>query len=502
VNNLDRRILEEYAARKLAQASASAKIQAIKAELFDKQLAFVEDASREKAALCTRRAGKTELVPRYLVIAALESGALCQFWAITRMRAKQLLWKHLSNLNDRHALGMEFNETELSAKLPNGGEIRLLGADKEKETHKKRGDKVYLAIVDESQLFGAAAGGDFLKVLADDVLGPSLGDLRGTLCLMGTPGVICAGHWYDVSREDSELRLPGWNVHRWSAWDNPHMQHLRVDWLEMKDKRRWTDDNPTWLREYMGRWVNDLGALFYKFDPRRNSYQPNPNKLLYGPGWTHVLGWDLGFRDDMALVVWGWHDNDPQLYECFSWKQSGALSAEVVEQIRMCQSRFNIIKMFADTGGGGRMYVEDVQARYGLTFEAAKKTEKYQHVRLLNDDLLSGRIKLQQDSPLMQEMSTLARDLDWPPPDKSELTPPREDPRCPNHCCDAALYAYRGAWHYLHQDLEAKPVPGTEEYWRAEAKRMEQVAVERVMQRKQQHWMERGVVDADWWEET
>jgi hypothetical protein len=43
-----------------------------------------------------------------------------------------------------------------------------------------------------------------------------------------------------------------------------------------------------------------------------------------------------------------------------------------------------------------------------------------------------------------------------------------EDPRCANHCSDAALYAWRFAWSYLGR-AESKPVvPGTEAWAAAE----------------------------------
>jgi hypothetical protein len=205
--------------------------------------------------------------------------------------------------------------------------------------------------------------------------------------------------------------------------------------------------------------VNDLGALYYKFDPVRNTYD-HSTLQPYGPGWEHVLGWDLGSRDDMALVVWGYHPSRPELYEAFSWKQPGALAKDVMARIEALEARgFNFVRKFADTGGGGRMFVEEVQSHYSQRFEPAKKSEKYEHVRLLSDDLATGHVKLAAGSPYAQEIAQLARDQDWPPPDKPEALP-REDPRCPNHCCDAGLYAYRGARHYLYQEEAPKPKPG------------------------------------------
>ena len=82
------------------------------------------------------------------------------------------------------------------------------------------------------------------------------------------------------------------------------------------------------------------------------------------------------------------------VYEAASWSKAGARAEEVMEQIQRWEKLgFNFLAKVADTGGGGRMYVEDVMSRYSQVFEAAKKTEKVEHVRLMNDELLSGRIK-------------------------------------------------------------------------------------------------------------
>lgn len=480
-------VLARLVALEKQRQSQGLLINAIRDEFFDKQLQFVDDPAREKGALCTRRAGKTAMWVRYCTIIALTvPRGLIRIWGVTRLRGKQLLWEEFRDLFRRHRLKPNqdyvLNETELTIKFANGAEIRLLGADKDKEVQKKRGDKTCMEVVVEAQLFGA-----YLKGLVEDVAGPCLFDMKGTFCLEGTPGVVCGGYWYEVSgREDfkslwtspggKEGVGAGWSMHHWSVLDNPHIPHAREELRLMKLKRRWADDNPTYVREWLGRWVNDLSALYYAFDPVRNTFTLEEVQP-WGPGWTHVLGWDLGSRDDMALVVWGYHPQSPTLFEAFSWKEPGALSARVVEVIRGLESRFNITQMFADTGGGGRMYVEDVAARYGMNFQPAKKAEKYEHVLLFNDDLRGGFLKLQQGSLLAEEMAQLPKYLDWMDENPDKL--PREHPGYPNHCCDASLYSWRGAYHFLHEGKPALAVPGTMQALQAELDELERRVEER-----------------------
>lgn len=500
------RALLERAGQKRKQTELA---RAMLDKLFDRQRAFVLDPSREKGALCTRRAGKTTMWPVYCTLMAMSMPrSIIRIWGISRLRAKQLLWSEFQLLFQQFGIAAKWHETELTITLAsNGAEIRLLGADKDKEVQKKRGDKTWMEVVLEAQLFGP-----FLKTLVDDVAGPCLMDLQGTFCLEGTPGAVCAGHWFDVSgRDDMSSRWvsvgnpkdgngAGWSMHRWSVLDNPFMPHARQEIARIKERKRWTDTTPTYVREWLGRWVNDLDSMFYKFDPVRNVFSLDEVQP-WGPGWEHTLGWDLGFRDDMALVVWGYHPLRPELYEAFSWKQPGATSSEVMAQIQKLEERkFNFVRKVADTGGGGKMYVEDVMRRYSIKFDAAKKTDKYDHVRLMNDDFMGGFLKLQQGSAYAQEIAELARDLDWPPPDHAEAAP-REDPRCPNHLSDAALYGFRSAYHYLHREEVPPPKRGEPAWYAREVERIEEMLRaqdERSKARHRELWNLDGEEDAQW----
>lgn len=488
--------LQELARRKEAAKMAEQLIRGIRDELFQQQLAVIDDEERNKATLCTRRAGKTSTWSRYAVIECLRRPrAIVRIWAQARLRAKELCWNEILDVCRRHRITVKSHETELRVTFENGSEIRLVGADKDKEAQKKRGDKTSLEIVLECQSFGS-----FLEKLVEEVIEPSLFDLRGTVVLEGTPGPVCAGYWFWVTGDDHDkprwaskgmlirarteeaatLRGANWSCHRWGLLDNPKLPNAataREDMHALKKRRNWADDNPTWLREYKARWVTDKSALFYKFALGRNTYELTPETQPWDPPgtperlrkWSHVLGWDIGFNDAMALVVWAWREHDNTLYEAASWSESGNEGrANVVLKIKEFQQRFNIVRMVADTGGGGKLHVEEIQAREGLVFEAARKTEKYAHVTLMNDDFLTGRIKCIEGSELAQDLAALPKDPDWEP---ESGKPPKEDPRFPNHVPDAGLYSWRWAYAFLAEKEDAAPPPpGSKEAIDAEEK--------------------------------
>jgi len=490
--------LEELARRKEAARAAEELIRGIRDELFQQQLAVIDDDSRNKATLCTRRAGKTSTWSRYAVIECLRKPrTIVRIWAQARLRAKQLCWEELLDVCRRHRIPVKSHETELSITFENGAKVYLVGADKDKEAQKQRGYKTSLEIVLECQSFGS-----FLEKLVEEVIEPSLFDLQGTVVLEGTPGPVCAGYWFWVTGDDHDLKrwvsvgrliqTPGeeaktlrganWSCHRWGLLDNPKLPNRATalqDLNALKKRRGWADDNPTWLREYKARWVTDNTALYYRFAHGRNTYALTPETQPWDPPgtperlrkWSHVLGWDIGFNDSMALVVWAWNNYDETLYEAASWSENGNEGrVNVILKIKEFQQRFNIVRMVADTQGGGKLHVEEIQAREGLVFEPAKKSDKYTHATLMNDDLLTGRIKCIEGSELAQNLASLPKDPDWDP---ESGKPPGEDPRFPNHVADAGLYSWRWAQAFLAETRPPDaPRPGTPEAAHDEEKRL------------------------------
>lgn len=482
------------------------------------QLAVLDSKSRECSVCCSRRSGKTFLFTVMLFIAALSAPeALARYWAESRLRAKERVWDRLLRINDRLDIGGKANITELSIKLPNGSEIRLTGADKARDAEKKRGDlsvRPILEVIDEAQAYGS-----FLGKIVNDICSPGLADLRGRLILSGTPGPVCGGYWYFVSgaKSGDASLVKGFERFHWTAKDNVAEPHIWRELREIKERRGWADDNPTWLREGLGLWVDDPDALFFKYQTGRNDYDTEVISPM-GDGWAHVIGWDLGKNHNNALSILAFHADDPNVYEAFSWKPSqsenedvhrvvDSLSnaAEIHSLLRglkretttdgimglvrgMADGGLNIVGRVADTGGLGGVLVEEVAKRTGVRFEAAKKTERDAHVRLINDAYLSGKIKLRPGSPLHEEVSSLEKDPDWPP-FSAKPAPPR--PGQEDHCSDSHLYAYMLSYHWTHERAQRQPKKGTQEYYEAQ----EQELVEHEEEKAQRD------DSRDWWEE-
>jgi hypothetical protein len=439
---------------------------------FDKQVRLICHPARRKSVLCTRRAGKTESVAAMLLKVAQENpDCVVIYVAPTLGRARELMWKPLKRFNEKFGFGGRPNETLLTVYLPNGAEVRMTGADKLKDTEKRRGDKVALVVIDEASVYPS----EVLRNLIDDVFGPALEDVRGVICVMGTPGINCAGKWWELTRNDAEEREAGWEFFSWSVLDNPFMAHMKERLPEMKRERGWTDETPTFVREWLGRWVNDTGALVYRYNEALNGYDVLPA----GHSWRHVVGVDLGFDDAFAFVVWAFSPTTLECFEVASFSESGLTPTQWAAKLVEVNQAWRPLTMRVDTGGLGKAFVADFNERnrYGFLLEAAEKKEKLGNIQLLNDDLTSGRLMVRRNGALAAEWKQLPKD----PDDET-----KEDSRFPNHVSDAALYGWRATQHYLSERKPNAPAPGSPEEIAQQEAELEERLEQRERQRQQE----------------
>ena len=454
--------------------------------LFEKQLRFVNDTSKRKVGLCGRRAGKTTCVTSDIAQTCLDfPGAKCMYIALTRASAKRLCWSALKNISQKYNLGCEFRETELQCNFPNGSLIWLHGADKADEIEKIRGLKLKKVVLDE-----AGSYGEHFQTLVDDVLEPALSDLDGTLSIVSTPGLVCAGFFYDITQGD--LR-DAYSQHAWTMLDNPEFELTRSyrqkgghDWKDFNRRwlkaymvrKGWNPSNPTYQREWLGRWVIDATQRVYgSFSVEKNVCDALPDEPE--DSWFHVLGIDLGHEDATAFIDASYTRFDPTVYLNRGQKRSGMIVSEIADEIKRRSQTRRYSRMVADCGGLGKMIVAELNTRHGLTVQAAEKREKLSAIELMNSDMHEGRVKCLKGDPWIDE----ALYLQWG--DKSHTY---ENQRQANHLCDAGLYAYRDCYHYAAQTRPKNMVAGSPEAIKAMCDKLDAAVLDGAM------------VRGDWWE--
>lgn len=483
LRQLPRKQLERLAKLNRERKEAAETIRFIE-DLHPKQKAFVLDPARRKAALCSRRAGKSYGIAAWLLRGGYEDPhGLSLYVARSKNNARLILVDALEDLSRRYGLNLWIHEVDgqLMATLPNGHNIWLAGAKDSSEVGKFRGPKYKNVAIDEAQEYGA-----YLGEMVADAIQPALIDKRGGLVLAGTPGPVPAGLFYSATTGDFG-GLPGqrWPTHSWTILDNTYIADPRAELADYRKQYGWTDDHPTYRREWLGQWVRDTAAIIYPFDatpaadggPGRNVFRDLPEGA-----WSYGLGIDLGYEDSTAWVVAAFRRGHPEIYVVHAEKRTGLIPSAVAAHTERIQKQWGVSLTVADSGGFGKGYVEEMRKSYGLHIQPAEKRDKRAFQELVAGDLASGTIKLHpyDARALIDELQI----LQW----NEDRT--AEDERFENHAADAFLYICR-ALRPWYRPEQAEPQPGDPDYMQWAAAREKREAIRRANKRERRRdWRE------------
>ena len=426
--------------------------------LFKEQFDFIIDESKRKAAICSRRSGKSYAAGRYLIKEAMEdAGTTCVYIARTREAAKRILWSSLKDADQKFRLGIKFNNADLIAVFPNGSKIMFTGANDASDVDKLRGAAFSLAVLDEAAFFNIN-----LKELVNEVLTPALLDRDGSLVMISTPNSACHGFFYDITEKGTY----NFSVHRWTVNDNPYMEHA-VRAIQKDISNGILDPgDPSYKREYLGLWVRDDQEIVYNYT-QDNLFENRPESAE----WEYVLGIDLGYHDATAFVVVAWTPDYPSLYVIDEHKQTRMLTSEVEDKIHRFMKDYNFTAIVMDSGGGAsKMLLETFKQRSGIPLKPAHKSgDKVGMIKIMNSDLKACNVKVKRGLGLLMEWDKLQYN-------KSGTA---EDKRFDNHLADACFYAWQESRHFLYEDKEMPVIPGSKEYYRRLEDDMEQKLLER-----------------------
>jgi len=407
--------------------------------------------ARWKAVTTSRRSGKTVL-DTALAADSLEESShdeVTLYLARNRGVAKELFWPKIKGLAREHKLPWHLNETELRITTERGGVLLVKGAeggDPDEEMEKLRGLKLRRALCDEPSTYAHT-----LRKLLKDVIEPGLGDLRGDCIVNGTPGIVCSGAWHEISTgilPQGDKRPPSslakWRRWHWDIRRNPFFKDADGYLREVLEENGWTEEDPTFQREYLGRWVVDVSAQVYRYIASRNAVTEIPG--YDREAWVHTLAVDFGMVDACAWTVLASHPHKRETYAVRAISKIGLLPDQAAEVTRRLVEEFRPHRLVGDGGGLGKPYVEAYNVRFdvGIRMDAAEKSEKRAAIELMNGDLGSGRLKV-----LLPECADLAgqwESLPW-----ANAAREKEHAGYRNDLADSALYAHRAHLSYLHE---------------------------------------------------
>ena len=441
-------ILAELKRRREASGTGGSRlVNGMMAMLSELQRSFIMDESRFKIARCGRRGGKTVMGAVYLIKTALENkGVSTLYLGLTRESAKEIVWDVLKNMLNTANIRYHAAESRLKLSFENGSSIRLFGADTPDAKKRLRGPNFKLIIVDEC---------GFVKEVDELVYTvlPSLADTNGTLCLTSSPGEYLTGLFYEA---DVGTQKDTWSSYHWDMRDNPLFQKPALNpkyenraeeematVISMQFGGDW--NHPAFQREYLGKWVADQTSLVYPAEVTRNIVESGGEypEIWYG------MGIDLGSVAANAIVIARYTPYSKEVCFVEAWKQGGLSIDALAGEIATFNEKYKPHVIVADTGGYGKGIVEELRHRYQLPIQAADKTDKAFHQRIMANDLLSGYVKVLKGLSLVEEWAKIVKDENG-----------EELPNQVNHAADAALYIYRKIYQ-VH--LKAYEVPKTEE---------------------------------------
>ena len=203
------------------------------------------DETRFRTVVAGRRFGKT-----YLSIVELLRNALmanerhCWYVAPTYKAAKQIAWEMLKKFIPGGYID-KINESDLSIRLKNGSIINLKGAD---NPDSLRGVGLNFIVLDEFA--------DMKKTAWTEVLRPTLSDKQGAALFIGSPKG--RNHFYDLWCDGIDGR-EGWASYQYTTLDGGNVPEEEID-AAKRDL-----DERTFQQEYLAKFVNYSGIIYYNF---------------------------------------------------------------------------------------------------------------------------------------------------------------------------------------------------------------------------------------------
>lgn len=451
----ERRLLTLLLKREREQQRQRSEAQALLSRrasiLSPKQRAFYDDTAVQIVAICTRQSGKSttglEKFAAKLFGGHDRIGYACM---PTRDIVRDTLWDRWKSLCGAFGLtDDDHNETRLETRLHNGSIARFIGVKDKKRADRIRGQTADIVLIDEAATFAD----DLLRYLVEDCCDAALRLRKGPKILTSTPGMQPEGYLYDVyTKAKYEF-----SRHFFELKDNPAWADPEAELRDVMRRFGFTAEEPKFIREWLGRWVADTRSRVYRLEDRNLIDEAAPYDMT-------VMALDLGATDESAICVIGWKHGSRKLQVLHEEADSDLDLTSIAERVKELQAQYRPLVTMVD--GAAKQSVLEIQNRHGIALEATPKAPNYKPkaIQQVNADLRRGLVEIPRHFELVGQM----RALQW----KEKAIGVRENPGQPNDRCDAFLYAWLRALHYVEHEPEAPIKVGSPEWWKQEQQRV------------------------------
>lgn len=477
------------------------------------QRAAVEDPSRRVAILGGRGGAKTTTL-RGRVAIKLTSirKAECLYLARTDKHAKKLYWDKLQEMNEHYRLELRFKESDQTATCARtGGIVTIKGMQDDSDIELHRGYPFNEVQVDEA----ASHPPERVAKLLHAIVGPRLGERQGCIVLAGSAGFDLKGEFYDATRPGSAKHAPYanreqpgferklWSSHYWTAkmvYELPNARKLYpaivANWEEALVEfveNQWTDENPTWLREYLAQWAADDTNMVFHYRAEVgglpwNQWDPFGGKKIEGiqglviaidklreMGLTDlrfVYGGDMGTALPYALNIYAFSPRDPKrgIWHVLFFERTGMharpiaelhMGPEAAERAFLHQEAEPLAGAMGITGWPDGQVMDtdlatlaELRNTYGIPYKKAEKNPHYKKgaIELVNGGFVDGRIHVIKGSPLEDQVTS----LQWR---ENRFGHVEEDLRQASHSSDTLVYGGREIAGLFERGVVEQEVP-------------------------------------------
>lgn len=385
-----------------------------------KQRRVFNCADRFKKAEAGRQAGKSHTALAWLL--GGKPGDVSLAFARTDKQIQGILLEPAYELRERYGLRVEVSDRGKLITEPNGARIELAGIRDQASVEKYRGRRYRRIWGDETQSYRD----DLLRWIVFNVLQPTLLKKGGDLMLGGTPGMIHEGLWFDICRGPNRWPVD-FDDDPWTVYDNPYIPNVEQFIDDLLRSNGWTRETPAFQREYLGRWIIDSSGLIYQLRADFE-FERAPDA-----GYT-VLGVDLGFDEGVGYVVARMVER-PHVYVVEAFTAAESLPHEIQAMITTLCQKHHVNDVIADTSGGSKMTVEQLEQQFGLQVRSAKsigEQGKRANIDLVRGMLKCGTLHLAPEAKeLRQEWSVLP----WDDVRRDHMRGYQDE------CTDALIYA-------------------------------------------------------------
>lgn len=273
---------------------------------------------RWAAMVCHRRAGKTvatiaDLIDQ-IAVQCDKPNPRGAYIAPTFVQAKDVAWEYAKRFS-APIPGVQFNESELRIDYPNGGRIRLYGAD---NYDRMRGLYFDFVVLDEYADMNPAAWSEVIR--------PALADRQGSATFIGTPKGRNA--FYDVC--ELAKTSPDWFFDSMKASGTGI-----IDPDELADaKASMTAEQ--FATEFECSFDSAVVGAYYGQDLELARFEKRVGVVAHDPALPVITYWDLGLDDATAVWFAQLTGKEIRLIEYQEWTQTPLLQVakEVMDRTR------------------------------------------------------------------------------------------------------------------------------------------------------------------------